>query len=130
MKTKHAILSLIFALLLLFGCKTTNDIQYVDREVIRYVDKLIKDSVYINNTDTIKIEQKGDTVFLTNIKWRIQYRDKLQRDTFLLTDSIKVYVDKKEIVEKNKRGILDWIGLTSLIALLIFILYKLRRFFI
>lgn len=130
MKTKHAILSLIFALLLLVGCKTTNDIQYVDREVIRYVDKLIKDSVYINNTDTIKIEQKGDTVFLTNIKWRIQYRDKIQRDTFLLTDSIKVYVDKKEIIEKNKWGILDWIGLTSLMALLIFILYKLRRFFI
>lgn len=130
MKTKHAILSLIFALLLLVGCKTTNDIQYVDREVIRYVDKLVKDSVYINNTDTIKIEQKGDTVFLTNIKWRIQYRDKIQRDTFLLTDSIKVYVDKKEIVEKNKWGILDWIGLTSLMALLIFILYKLRRFFI
>ena len=126
---KHAILSLIFALLLLNGCKTTNDIQYVDMEVVRYVDKLVKDSVYINNTDTIKIEQKGDTVFLTNIKWRIQYRDKLQRDTFLLTDSIKVYVDKKEIVEKNKWGIFDWIGLTSLMALFIFILYKLRRFF-
>lgn len=127
---KQAILSLILALLLLVGCKTTNDIQYVDREVVRYVDKLVKDSVYINNTDTIKIEQKGDTVFLTNIKWRIQYRDKIQRDTFLLTDSIKVYVDKKEIIEKNKWGILDWIGLTSLMALLIFILYKLRRFFI
>lgn len=126
---KKSILSLFVALLFLNGCKTTNDIQYVDREVIRYVDKLIKDSVYINNTDTIKIEQKGDTVFLTNIKWRIQYRDKLQRDTFLLTDSIKVYVDKKEIVEKNKWGILDWIGLTSLMALFIFILYKLRRFF-
>lgn len=127
---KKAILSLFVALLFLNGCKTTNDIQYVDREVVRYVDKLIKDSVYINNTDTIKIEQKGDTVFLTNIKWRIQYRDKIQRDTFLLTDSIKVYIDKKEIIEKNKWGILDWIGLTSLMALLIFILYKLRRFFI
>ena len=127
---KKAILSLFVAFLFLNGCKTAQDIQYVDREVIRYVDKLVKDSVYINNTDTIKIEQKGDTVFLTNIKWRIQYRDKIQRDTFLLTDSIKVYVDKKEIVEKNKWGILDWIGLTSLMVLLIFILYKLRRFFI
>lgn len=127
---KKSILSLFVAFLFLNGCKTTNDIQYVDRDVIRYVDKLVKDSIYINNTDTIKIEQKGDTVFLTNIKWRIQYRDKIQRDTFLLTDSIKVYVDKKEIVEKNKWGILDWIGLTSLMALLIFILYKLRRFFI
>lgn len=127
---KKAILSLFVALLFLNGCKTTNDIQYVDREVIRYVDKLVKDSVYINNTDTIKIEQKGDTVFLTNIKWRIQYRDKLQRDTFLLTDSIKVYVDKKEIIEKNKWGILDWIGLTALLSLLVFIVYKLRRFFI
>ena len=127
---KQAILSLILALFMFSGCKTTSDIQYVDREVIRYVDRLVKDSVYVNNTDTVKIEQKGDTVFLTNIKWRIQYRDKIQRDTFLLTDSIKVYIDKKEIVEKNKWSILDWIGLTALLALIVFIAYKLRNILI
>lgn len=127
---KQAVFSLILALFMFSGCRSTQDVKYVDRDVVRYVDRIVKDSVHIYNTDTVKIQQKGDTVYYTNIKWRIQYRDKLQRDTFLLTDSIKVYVEKKEIVEKNKWGILDWIGLTSLMALLIFILYKLRRFFI
>lgn len=127
---KQAVFSLILALFMFSGCRATQDVKYVDRDVVRYVDRIVKDSVHIYNTDTVKIQQKGDTVYYTNIKWRIQYRDKLQRDTFLLTDSIKVYIDKKEIIEKNKFGILDWIGLTSLMALLIFILYKLRRFFI
>ena len=56
---KQSILTLILALFMFSGCKTTQDVQYVDRDVVRYVDRLVKDSVHIYNTDTVKIQQKG-----------------------------------------------------------------------
>ena len=39
---KQAFFSLILALFLLSGCKTTHDVQYVDRDVVKYVDRLVK----------------------------------------------------------------------------------------
>ena len=127
---KQHILSLILALFLLSGCKTTQDVQYVDRDVVKYVDRLVKDSVHIYNTDTVKIQQKGDTIYYTNIKWRIEYRDKIKRDTVSKIVEITKTVEKPVEIIKNKFGFLDWIGLTALLSLFLFIVYKLRRFFI
>jgi len=105
-------------------------VQYVDRDVVRYVDRIVKDSVHIYNTDTVKIQQKGDTVYYTNIKWRIEYRDKIKRDTVSKIVEITKTVEKPVEVIKNKFGFLDWIGITALLSLFLFIVYKLRRFFI
>ena len=127
---KKLILILILALFLLSGCKTTQDVQYVDRDVVRYVDRLVKDSVHIYNTDTVKIQQKGDTIYYTNIKWRIEYRDKIKRDTVSKIVEIAKTVEKPVEVIKNRFGFLDWTGLTALLSLFLFIVYKLRRFFI
>lgn len=127
---KKLILSLVLALFMFSGCKTTQDVQYIDRDVVRYVDRLVKDSVHIYNTDTVNIQQKGDTVYYTNIKWRIEYRDKIKRDTVSKIVEITKTVENPVEVIKNKFGFLDWIGLTALLSLFLFIVYKLRRFFI
>ncbi len=79
---------LVFSLsfFILTGCKTNT--VYIPVESIRteYKDKLLHDSVFLQ--DSILIKMKGDTVWME--KYRYLYRDKLVRDSILVTDSIQV----------------------------------------
>ena len=91
---KLIIFLVVFAV---FGCTkriyvpVTNTITEIE-----YRDRLLRDSVYFS--DSILIEQKGDTVFNTKIKYR--YINKLVRDTVNRFDS--VYVEKPIPVETTK----------------------------
>ena len=69
---------------------------------IEYRDKLVRDSVYFS--DSVLIEQKGDTVFNTKIKYR--YINKFVRDTVNRFDS--VYVEKPIEVIKYENRLNGW----------------------
>lgn len=123
----------IIALLLisaLTGCTTT---KYVEVEKVHhdsiYITKFQKDSVYLH--DSVWVEKSGDTILIQ--KWRTKYIEKQVHDTTYVakTDSIPVpYEVIKEVPKK-----LNWLqkslmysGGLSICAIIIFLVYKFRKF--
>ena len=117
-------------LALLTGCKTT---EYVPVETVRtdtvYIAHIVTDSVYQH--DSIYIHEKGDTVWYE--RWHTQYRDRLRIDTMYQArvDTIaKPYPVIKEVekkLTKAQKGMM-WIGGLSILAIIVFVVYKVKRF--
>ena len=94
---------LFFIVFALFGCTKRIYIPVTTTVTeIEYRDKLVRDSVYFS--DSVLIEQKGDTVFNTKIKYR--YINKFVRDTVNRLDS--VYVEKPIEVVKYENRLNGW----------------------
>lgn len=95
MKKIVLILVLFFTLL---SCKVRERIVEVEKEVVKteYKTNHIRDSIF--HRDSIFLEKRNDTVFLT--KNRYIYKDKLRIDTLLRTDTISNI--RVEFVEVNK----------------------------
>ena len=90
-------LIIFFIVFAVFGCTKRIYIPVTTTVTeIEYRDKLVRDSVYFS--DSVLIEQKGDTVFSTRIKYR--YINKFVRDTVSRFDS--VYIEKPIPVETTK----------------------------
>ena len=105
--------------LLLSGCKTTEYIK-VPVETIRTEYKVQKDSVYLHDSINVYTETKGDTVYITKLKYKI--KETFKTDTVLKRDSIPVIVEVEKVVEVNKlhswQKTLMWIGGVGLLVLL------------
>ena len=94
---------LFFVVFAVFGCTKRIYIPVTTTVTeIEYRDKLVRDSVYFS--DSVLIEQKGDTVFNTKIKYR--YINKFVRDTVNRLDS--VYVEKPIEVVKYENRLNGW----------------------
>ena len=113
--------------LLLSGCKTTEYIK-VPVETIRTEYKVQKDSIYLHDSINVYIETKGDTVYITKLKYKI--KETFKTDTILKRDSIPVIVEVEKVVEVNKlhswQKTLMWIGGVGLLVLLGIGLYKFK----
>ena len=98
---KLAFLFLLCAIMV--GCKTRKQIEYVDREVIKYVTQVRHDTLREHTTDSVYLEviQRGDTVYKTKYKEVIRWRDRfiVQNDT-CWRDSIRT--EYKESVKEVK----------------------------
>lgn len=98
---KLAFLFLLCAIMV--GCKTRKQIEYVDREVIKYVTQVRHDTLREHTTDSVYLEviQRGDTVYKTKYKDVIRWRDRfiVQTDT-CWRDSIRT--EYKESVKEVK----------------------------
>lgn len=88
MSVRHAV-CVILALFALIGCKSVAlqqepivQVQYRDRLTERIDTLILRDSVRITE------RAKGDTILLTETRWRTEYRTKIQRDT--LRDTIVI----------------------------------------
>ena len=103
------------------------------------VEKVRNDTVWQNHTkhdsiwvhDSIRVTDKGDTVRIE--KWHTKYVESIRHDTVYKarTDSVPVPYPVTKYVEKN----LSWmqktlmgVGILSIMALVIFIAFKLKRF--
>lgn len=103
------------------------------------VEKVRNDTVWQNHTkhdsiwvhDSIHVTDKGDTVHIE--KWHTKYVESIRHDTVYKarTDSVPVpypvtkYVEKKlSWMQKTLMGV----GILSIMALVIFVAYKLKRF--
>ena len=95
---------IIFLLLILFfGCTKTVYIPVTNTTTeIEYRDRLQHDSIYFS--DSVLIQQKGDTVFNTKIKYK--YISKLIKDTVSIRDS--VYIEKPIEVVKEVNRLTKW----------------------
>lgn len=103
------------------------------------VEKVRNDTVWQNHTkhdsiwvhDSIRVTDKGDTVRIE--KWHTKYVESIRHDTVYKArvDSVPVPYPVTKYVEKN----LSWMqktlmgaGILSLMALIVFIAFKLKRF--
>lgn len=80
-------------MMLLCGCRTTE----IVRERHHYSSTI--DSVYIECTDTLYYIVIGDTVKISEVVTRTEYRYRMLSDTILHIDT--VVVTKKELVNSN-----------------------------
>ena len=123
MKSKVIILSLLMGLLFtVSSCKTKEYIEVpveVEKVKTEYIHKL--DSVYLHDSISTYIVQKGDTVFVDRYKYKI--KEVYKTDTIHRVDSIPKIVTVNKVVEVNKlyswQKSLMWIGGVGIIGLLI-----------
>ena len=119
-----------FVMLLCFlvGCATKKQIEYVDRDVVKYVTKVHHDTLINNVHDSIyhTIFQKGDTVYDTKYVEKTKYRDRVvvKTDT-CYKDSIQVQ-EKTNI--KEKKVIPKWCYFSLFLSVLfiIFVIIKIK----
>ena len=125
--------SIILALFLICSCATKTKIEYVDREVIKYVTKIQHDTLVHDVHDSVfyAIIQKGDTVFKLKYVYKTEYRDRVvvKVDT-VRKDSIEkqVVTETKEVV-KTKRPWWAWMCLAFTLATLGLIVYNVYKWF-
>lgn len=89
MRELARIITLIFLATILYGCKS---IQYVPIETIKrdttYISRTKIDSIY--HRDSIYVEHKGDTVYLSKYKYLYKYIEKHDTLWREKTDTIQV----------------------------------------
>lgn len=113
-------------LFLLVGCKTYIPVETVRREVVKELE-VQRDSIHI--TDSIFVKAVNDTIYLT--RWRVEYRDVLRVDTFLVVkrDSINHVVEVEKKLTRMESLKMDvgagvLYAVPILIAVGLFILYR------
>ena len=96
-----AILIYLYIMFSFIGCTTP---KYVPIESVKteYINKVEKDTVIIDNTKVIK--EKGDTVYITDVKY--VYKTKNKIDTILRIDTIPIIQEVEVIKEVNM--VKDW----------------------
>lgn len=122
------ILWLVCLMLSLNSCKTKEYIEVpveVEKIKIEYVHKL--DSVYLHDSISTYIIQRGDTVFIDRYKFKV--REVYRTDTIHKIDSIPQIVTINKVTEVNKlyswQKTLMWIGGVGIVGLLMFLIGKL-----
>lgn len=131
MKILPNIILFILLMLMLIGCTT---IKYVPVTSVHtdsiYISKVQVDSVYLH--DSTIIRQVGDTIYHTEIKYK--YKFKLLCDTFtdIQVDTITQVVEVEKPLTKWEQTKMELGGVAiggvifAIIALIVFILFKLR----
>ena len=132
---KKLIYIIIGIMLLTTACKTT---EYVPVTTVKTVDRVkteqVHDSVYLSDTVTITINEKGDTVRKDrkHIVYRDRWHEKIIKDS--IHDSIPVPVKVNELTQSQTFQCSTYnyllgavIFLLSLLALIIFIWLKKRK---
>lgn len=103
----------------LVGCKTIEP-----QTMVVYKTDTVKvykrDSIYSHYRDTIREKQKGDTVYIEQIKWRIDYREFLRSDTVVKRDSIYQH---DVVVQYKMNGFQKSFFLVGIVLSLLILLY-------
>lgn len=105
-KTMKKLLLLLFAFILA-SCAGTKTIYLPVQSVkIEYKDRIKSDSVHV--LDSVYFAIKGDTVFKE--KYRTIYKDRYNRDSIFINDTIRVPYPVEKQITTNK---LNWYQKTS-----------------
>lgn len=112
------------------SCATTKYVPVIEYHTDTLIQKLTqRDSIYLH--DSTIVREKGDTVLIE--RWHTRYRDREVHDTVYQSriDSVPAPYPVTEYVERKMSAIdklLISTGILSIISVLIFAAYKLRRF--
>lgn len=98
------ILFLFMSLFLLLSCSTKKEIEYRDREVVKYNTLYVHDTTFIEKHDSVfhSILQKGDTIYDVKYVEHTKWRDRIvERHDTCWRDS--VVTQYKETVKEVSR---------------------------
>lgn len=122
---------LVVLICLLFASCTKT--EYITVEKVRndttYINKVQRDSIYLHDSTSVKVA--GDTVWIE--RWHTKWQNHVEHDTVYKarTDSVPVPYPVTKYVEKPRstfeKGIMG-VGILSIMALVVFIAFKLKRF--
>ena len=129
----EGVLVIILGLLVLWALCSCTKTEYITVEKVRtdttYINKVQRDSIYLHDSTFVKVA--GDTVWIE--RWHTKWQNHLEHDTVYKarTDSVPVpYPVIKEVEKprsKFEKGLMG-VGILSLMALIVFIAFKLKRF--
>lgn len=124
------IAAMVVALMMLSGCTTTKYVPVIEHQTDTLIQRVVeRDSIHVH--DSIRVTEKGDTVTIE--RWHTQYRDRWHHDSVYVAhhDTIPQPYPVTEYVER-KRSKLDWFltitGIIALIAVIVFVAVKVRKF--
>ena len=112
------------------SCTTTKYVPVVEYHTDTLIQKMTqRDSIYLH--DSTIVREKGDTVLIE--RWHTKYRDREVHDTIYQSrnDTVPQPYPVTEYVERKMSAIDKFLiatGILSIISVLIFVAYKLRRF--
>jgi hypothetical protein len=116
---------IVFVLFMLSSCATKTKVEYIEKEVVKYETKIQHDTLINNVHDSIRIETKGDTVFVD--RWHTSVKEKIvNRTDTCWRDSVRTEI-KENTVEKLKTPKWCYFCLGLCIIFIIFALIKLLR---
>ena len=121
---------MVVVLCCISSCTTTKYVPVVEYHTDTLIQKMTqRDSIYLH--DSTIVREKGDTVLVE--RWHTKYRDREVHDTVYQSriDSVPAPYPVTEYVERKMSGIdklLISTGILSIISVLIFAAYKVRRF--
>lgn len=121
---------MVVVLCCISSCTTTQYVPVVEYHTDTLIQKMTqRDSIYLH--DSTIVREKGDTVLIE--RWHTRYRDREVHDTVYQSriDSVSAPYPVTEYVERKMSGIDKLLIATcilSIISVLIFAVYKLRRF--
>jgi hypothetical protein len=132
---RNAAVILVLALLALFvltlfgGCTTvkTVDVERVRTDTV-WQKQTLRDSIYLEQNDSIVLQTKGDTVTVDRWHWRDRWRDRVKTDTIYKSKTDTV----TEIRVTETRGttltwwqkVRMWIGTAALVLLVLLVVVK------
>ena len=118
-KLVFVLLTVVF-LCILPGCRTRYVVRTEEKVKTEYKTKTVRDSVYFS--DTVRVLQKGDTVFVEKVKYTQKY--KTLTDTVLRVDTVvQVKRESSASAPPARCGTLQIWGILST-AILLFILAR------
>ena len=118
-------------LTLLSDCTTT---RYVPVPSVNfdsvYVDRWLRDSVYLHDSVFVNLHSKGDTVFVDKVVTKYKYKDRLRYDTVSVVrvDSVQVpYSVEKDLGWWEKTRLYSFPVLLALVAVLSLVVFAIKR---
>lgn len=128
MRELARIITLIFLATILYSCKS---IQYVPVETIKrdttYISQIKIDSIY--HRDSIYVEHKGDTVYLSKYKYLYKYIEKHDTLWREKTDTIQVVYPVEARLTKWQKIKIN-IGEYLITAIALVIIWLCAKYFI
>ena len=132
MKFEGVLLVILVVLICLLFASCTKT-EYITVEKVRtdttYINKVQRDSVWLHDSTFVKVA--GDTVRIE--KWHTKYVETEKHDTVYKArvDSVPVPYPVTQYVEKPRskfeKGLMG-VGILSLMAIIVFIAWKIKRF--
>ena len=125
-------LAVLIVISLLFGCKS---VKYVPVETVRtdsvYLDRYLRDSVYLHDSVFIAQYTRGDTVYVDKVSVKYRYRDRWRHDTVAVTrrDSVRVPVPVEKPLGwwQQARLKLFWPLVVVVVVLAVAVWWMIRR---
>ena len=125
----------LLSVVLLVGCTTTRYVPVPSVSVDSvYVDRWLRDSVYLHDSVFVNHYSKGDTVYVDKVVTKYKYKDRWRQDTVAVVraDSVQVpYPVEKDLGWWEKTRLYSFPVLVAMVAVLAFVIVwlvkKLRK---